>query len=73
MTSTPLVLGAMMFGTRIDEPTSFALLDRFVEAGGEWIDTADCYSFWASDTGHGGRVKRCSVDGWQPGQASAIE
>ncbi len=42
-TSTPLVLGAMMFGTRIDESTSFALLDRFVEAGGEWIDTADCF------------------------------
>ena len=55
MTSTPLVLGAMMFGTRIDESTSFALLDRFVDAGGEWIDTADCYSFWASDTGHGGQ------------------
>ena len=55
MTPTPLVLGAMMFGTHIEESTSFALLDRFVEAGGEWIDTADCYSFWASDTGHGGQ------------------
>jgi aryl-alcohol dehydrogenase-like predicted oxidoreductase len=52
--TSPLVLGAMMFGTAIDEPTSFALLDRFVEAGGEWIDTADCYSFWADDSGHGG-------------------
>ena len=55
MTTTPLVLGAMMFGTRIDETTSFALLDRFVDRGGEWIDTADCYSFWASDTGRGGQ------------------
>jgi len=54
MTASPLVLGAMMFGTTIDEDTSFALLDRFVEAGGTWIDTADCYSFWASDSGHGG-------------------
>lgn len=53
-THSPLVLGAMMFGTRIDESTSFALLDRFVERGGGWIDTADCYSFWASDTGRGG-------------------
>lgn len=51
---SPIVLGAMMFGTVIDEETSFALLDRFVERGGSWIDTADCYSFWASDTGHGG-------------------
>ncbi|MEO8263114.1 MAG: aldo/keto reductase [Pseudolysinimonas sp.] len=52
--TSPLVLGAMMFGTTIDEDTSFALLDRFVEAGGDWIDTADCYSFWADDSGHGG-------------------
>jgi aryl-alcohol dehydrogenase-like predicted oxidoreductase len=58
MQKSPLVLGAMMFGTRIDEDTSFALLDRFVEAGGEWIDTADCYAFWASDTGFGGDSER---------------
>ncbi|MCE0510331.1 aldo/keto reductase [Microbacterium sp. KKR3/1] len=51
---SPLVLGAMSFGTLVDEETSFALLDRFVERGGVWIDTADCYSFWASDTGQGG-------------------
>jgi aryl-alcohol dehydrogenase-like predicted oxidoreductase len=52
--SLPFALGAMMFGTRIDEATSFALLDRFVDAGGTWIDTADCYAFWDSPTGHGG-------------------
>jgi aryl-alcohol dehydrogenase-like predicted oxidoreductase len=57
-THTPLVLGAMMFGTRIDETTSFALLDRFVERGGGWIDTADCYAFWVSDTGRGGDSER---------------
>jgi aryl-alcohol dehydrogenase-like predicted oxidoreductase len=54
MTTSRLVLGAMMFGSTIDATTSFALLDRFVEAGGEWIDTADCYAFWASDSGYGG-------------------
>jgi aryl-alcohol dehydrogenase-like predicted oxidoreductase len=48
----------MMFGTTIDETTSFALLDRFVERGGVWIDTADCYSFWASDSGQGGDSER---------------
>ncbi|MGH3368211.1 MAG: aldo/keto reductase [Nocardioidaceae bacterium] len=53
-TTSPLVLGAMFFGTFVDERTSFALLDRFVDRGGVWIDTADCYSFWASTTGHGG-------------------
>jgi len=56
--SSPLILGAMMFGTTIDDETSFALLDRFVEGGGEWIDTADCYSFWASETGFGGDSER---------------
>ncbi len=57
-TPSALVLGAMMFGTTITEETSFALLDRFVERGGEWIDTADCYAFWASDTGRGGDSER---------------
>ena len=46
-----LVLGTMYFGTRTDEATSFALLDRFVEAGGRILDTANCYSFWSSPTG----------------------
>jgi aryl-alcohol dehydrogenase-like predicted oxidoreductase len=41
-----LSLGAMLFGTTTDEPTSFAILDRYVEAGGSFIDTADNYAFW---------------------------
>ncbi|MDG4768401.1 aldo/keto reductase [Solwaraspora sp. WMMD406] len=56
--ASPLVLGTMMFGTTVDEETSFALLDRFVERGGEWIDTADCYAFWASADGRGGDSER---------------
>ncbi|MCO5973996.1 aldo/keto reductase [Actinoallomurus soli] len=48
-----LCLGAMWFGTRTDEATAFAILDRFVEAGGTLIDTADNYAFWA-DNGAGG-------------------
>lgn len=48
----------MFFGTTIDEKSSFALLDRFVERGGSWIDTADCYSFWTSATGQGGDSER---------------
>ncbi|MFC7375889.1 aldo/keto reductase [Brachybacterium sp. GCM10030267] len=51
---SPLVLGAMAFGTRVGDEESFALLDRFVEQGGEWIDTADCYAFWDSPDGRGG-------------------
>ncbi|WP_350279724.1 aldo/keto reductase [Kribbella sp. HUAS MG21] len=50
-----LALGAMEYGTRIDEQTSFRLLDAYVDAGGEWIDTANCYAFWQDPTGHGGQ------------------
>lgn len=51
---SPMVFGAMMLGTRFDEKHSFELLDGFVERGGVWIDTADCYAFWVSESGHGG-------------------
>lgn len=58
MTTSPLVLGTMMFGTTVDEDTSFRLLDQFVDGGGMWLDTADCYSFWASTSGQGGDSER---------------
>ncbi|WP_204057677.1 aldo/keto reductase [Microbispora corallina] len=41
-----IALGTIPFGTTVDEPTSFAILDRFVDAGGTIIDTADNYPFW---------------------------
>jgi len=41
-----LALGAMLMGTRTDEETSFAILDRFVERGGTFVDTADNYAYW---------------------------
>ncbi|MFD2082659.1 Predicted oxidoreductase [Actinopolymorpha cephalotaxi] len=44
-----LCLGTMMFGTRVDERTSFDILDRFVDAGGTFLDTANCYQFWEGD------------------------
>ncbi|MFJ7045482.1 aldo/keto reductase [Streptomyces sp. NPDC101112] len=47
-------LGAMLFGSRTDEKTSFAVLDRYVEAGGTFIDTSDNYAFWI-DGGQGGQ------------------
>lgn len=55
MTGRRMVLGAMNFGTRVDEATSMALLDRFVDQGGTWIDTANCYAFWADPSGVGGQ------------------
>lgn len=38
-----LCLGAMTFGREADEPTSIQLLDRYLDAGGNFIDTADVY------------------------------
>jgi aryl-alcohol dehydrogenase-like predicted oxidoreductase len=44
-------LGTMQFGWSVDEERSFAVLDAYVEAGGNFIDTADIYSSWAADMG----------------------
>ncbi|WP_328904871.1 aldo/keto reductase [Streptomyces sp. NBC_00234] len=41
-----LSLGAMLFGTATDEETSFAILDRYVEAGGTFVDTSNNYAYW---------------------------
>ncbi len=43
----PLAFGGNVFGWTVDEPTSFKLLDAFVGAGFDFIDTADVYSIWA--------------------------
>lgn len=43
---SPLVLGGNVFGWTVDEPTSFHLLDAFVSAGFNFVDTADIYSKW---------------------------
>ncbi len=40
----PLCLGGNVFGWTADEQASFAVLDRYLEAGGNFIDTADRYS-----------------------------
>jgi aryl-alcohol dehydrogenase-like predicted oxidoreductase len=50
-----LALGCMIMGTVIDEPASFDILDAYAEAGGSFLDTADCYCWWedrGSDGGH---------------------
>jgi aryl-alcohol dehydrogenase-like predicted oxidoreductase len=44
-----LCLGTMHFGGRTDEATAHRMLDRFVEAGGTFIDTADVYGAGASE------------------------
>ena len=42
----PLVFGGNVFGWTADEATSFSILDAFVDAGLDFIDTADVYSAW---------------------------
>jgi aryl-alcohol dehydrogenase-like predicted oxidoreductase len=39
-------LGGNVFGWTADEPTSFRILDGFLDAGGNFVDTADVYSTW---------------------------
>lgn len=45
-----LSLGAMRFGTMTDEATSFAILDRYVAAGGNFIDTSNNYLYFVHGT-----------------------
>ncbi|MEV1121856.1 aldo/keto reductase [Actinosynnema sp. NPDC049800] len=46
-----LALGTLPFGTSVDQQTSFAIMDRFAEAGGTFLDTANNYVFWDGGTG----------------------
>ena len=52
-----LCLGAMTFGREIDEPDSHALIDLYLEAGGNFIDTADVYSSGVSEEITGRKIK----------------
>lgn len=49
-TVSTLALGAMRFGTTTDDATSYEILDRYVEAGGSFIDTANNYAYWVNGT-----------------------
>lgn len=44
-------LGTMQFGWTADEQTSFELLDSYASVGGNFIDTADCYTAWSHSMG----------------------
>src|SRR6195952_1622057 len=43
---SPITFGCNVFGWTVDEKTSFALLDAWLEAGFNFLDTADVYSRW---------------------------
>ena len=59
---SPLCLGGNVFGWTADAATSFRLLDAFVDAGGNFVDTADVYSRWAP--GHAGGESEAVLGGW---------
>jgi aryl-alcohol dehydrogenase-like predicted oxidoreductase len=59
---SPLCFGGNVFGWTADEKTSFALLDAWVDAGFNFIDTADVYSRWVP--GHKGGESETVIGRW---------
>jgi aryl-alcohol dehydrogenase-like predicted oxidoreductase len=58
----PLVLGGNVFGFTADRDASFAVLDRYYEAGGRMVDTAQGYSVWVP--GHVGGESEAVIGQW---------
>jgi len=57
-----LMLGGNVFGWTADQATSFRVLDEYVDAGGNFIDTADVYSVWRP--GHKGGESETVLGNW---------
>jgi aryl-alcohol dehydrogenase-like predicted oxidoreductase len=57
-----LCLGGNVFGWTMSEQESFAVLDAFVEGGGNFVDTADSYSLWVE--GHSGGESEAIIGNW---------
>lgn len=68
----PLMLGGNVFGWTADEKTSFSILDAFVDAGFDFVDTADVYSHWVP--GHQGGESEAVIGKWfkQGGKRSKV-
>lgn len=64
----PLVLGGNVFGWTADKAASFGVLDAFVEAGFNAVDTADVYSRWAP--GHQGGESETVLGEWMKERGS---
>ncbi|WP_298012086.1 aldo/keto reductase [uncultured Microbacterium sp.] len=67
----PLAFGGNVFGWTADRDTSFALLDAFVEAGGDFVDTADAYSAWVP--GNSGGESERIIGEWLAARPGARE
>jgi aryl-alcohol dehydrogenase-like predicted oxidoreductase len=69
----PLVLGGNVFGWTVDEAGAFRLLDAFVEAGLDAVDTADSYSTWVP--GNKGGESETIIGNWlarNPGKRDKV-
>jgi hypothetical protein len=62
LTTPRLVLGGNVFGFTVHGEEAFRLLDRFIDAGGTMIDTADVYSAWVP--GHRGGESETLLGEW---------
>jgi len=62
LTVFPLSLGGNVFGWTADRDTSFAVLDAFVDGGGDFVDTADSYSAWVP--GNSGGESETIIGEW---------
>ncbi|HVW18368.1 MAG TPA: aldo/keto reductase [Solirubrobacteraceae bacterium] len=58
----PLCLGGNVFGWTADRDATFAVLDAYAEAGGNFVDTADSYSHWVP--GHRGGESEALIGEW---------
>ena len=59
---SPICLGGNVFGWTADEATSFSILDAWLDAGFNFVDTADVYSRWAP--GHAGGESETVIGKW---------
>ncbi|MFC6019564.1 aldo/keto reductase [Plantactinospora solaniradicis] len=66
-----LALGAMQMGNATDEKDSIRILDRYREVGGSFIDTADCYEWWAVPGSRGGHSEEL-LGRWLTGKRDEI-
>jgi aryl-alcohol dehydrogenase-like predicted oxidoreductase len=64
----PLCLGGNVFGWTADEETSFAVLDAYAAAGGNFVDTANQYSYWAP--GNSGGESETILGNWMKARAN---
>src|ERR1700684_3973588 len=64
----PLCLGGNVFGWTATEAASFAVLDALVDAGLNFIDTADVYSVWVP--GHHGGESETIIGNWLKSRAN---